>query len=707
MEEGLGQNSVPPQGSIDKSRILDVKPLRSLIPIFSMSSQAPPSGQYPSGFSPFFPFGAPQQTPTGVTARGGAIPAPIRAFRSPIGAGDTMEGFNDQDTSGKKKRGSPQLHNAKSPVNKVKKSQESPVDLSGLVGISLAQRDDGSREVVFLVLMAFDAFRRRLCQLEEAKELSSGSTKRADLRACNTLMTKGIRTNMRKRIGSVPGVEIGDIFFFRMELCIVGLHAPSMGGIDALHIRGEFEEETLAVSIVSSGEYDDDAEDSDVIIYTGQGGNFFKKDKHTTDQKLQRGNLALDRSSRQHNEVRVIRGMRDGVNPNAKIYVYDGLYEIQDSWIERGKSGGGVFKYKFVRLPGQASAFAVWKSVQKWKAGSSSRAGLILADLSTGTESIPVSLVNDVDNEKGPSFFNYFHSLKHPKPFRLAQSSYGCNCNKTCVPGDLNCSCIQRNEGDFPYTGNGVLVSRKQLVHECGPMCKCFPNCKNRVSQTGLKHHMEVFKTNDRGWGLRSLDPIRAGTFICEYAGEVIDRAKVNQNGEYSDEYIFDTSRIYGQFKWNYEPRFLDEVGPNDSTEDYAMPYPLIISSKNYANVARYMNHSCSPNVFWQPVLYAENNQSFLHIAFFALRHIPPMAELTYDYGFAESDHTEGRRAAKGRKKCLCGASKCCVAQEQRGTGNACMAKKRMILCQEAKPNPIRGYMVFLYQLEVTKQSTE
>ena len=76
-----------------------------------------------------------------------------------------------------------------------------------------------------------------------------------------------------------------------------------MGGIDALHIRGEFEEETLAVCIVSSGEYDDDAEDSDVIIYTGQGGNFFmNKDKHTTDQKLQRGNLALDRSSRQHNE---------------------------------------------------------------------------------------------------------------------------------------------------------------------------------------------------------------------------------------------------------------------------------------------------------------------------------------------------------------------------------------------------------------------
>nr|KYP59963.1 Histone-lysine N-methyltransferase, H3 lysine-9 specific SUVH1 [Cajanus cajan] len=640
MEEGLGQNSVPPQGPIDKSRILDVKPLRSLIPIFSMASQASPSAQYPSGFSPFFPFGAPQQTPTGGTTGGAATPTPIRAYRSPLGAGDTgstMEGFTDQDTYGKKKRGSPQPRRAaKSSVDKPKKSQEPPVDLGDLVGISPAQRDDGSREVVNLVLMSFDALRRRLCQLEEAKELSSGSIKRADLKACNTLMTRGIRTNMRKRIGSVPGVEIGDIFFFRMELCIAGLHAPSMGGIDAMHIRGEFEEETLAVSIVSSGEYDDDAEDSDVIIYTGQGGNFFKKDKHTIDQKLHRGNLALDRSSRQHNEVRVIRGMRDGANPNSKIYVYDGLYKIQDSWIEKAKGGGGVFKYKLIRTPGQPSAFSVWKSVQKWKSGSSERTGFILADISAGAESIPVSLVNEVDNVKMPTQFNYFHSLRHPKSFSLMKPSHGCACTKACVPGDLNCSCIRRNEGDFPYTGSGILVGRKQLVHECGPTCQCFPNCKNRVSQTGLKHHMEVFKTKNRGWGLRSLDPIRAGTFICEYAGEVVDRAKVSQLVREGDEYIFDTTRIYGQFKWNYEP-----------------------SAKNFGNVARFMNHSCSPTVFWQPVVYEENNQSYLHVAFFALRHIPPMTELTYDYGFARSDHAEGSSAAKGRKKCLCGSSKC------------------------------------------------
>ncbi|CAK8564864.1 unnamed protein product [Lathyrus sativus] len=658
MEEGLGRNSVPPPGSIDKTKILDIKPIRCLIPVFSKNPQAPSSGQYPSGFSPFFPFGGPQESSTtGVKPRGRAMPAPIRASRSPLGENEDLNG-NDGYSH---KRNAPS-RSSRVELQKIKLRNNVHVDWSGLVGIGPAEKNDGNREVVNIVLMSFDALRRRLCQLVNAKELNLGKITRADLKAGNICLSKGIRTNATKRIGSVPGVEIGDIFFFRMEMCAVGLHFQSMGGIDA--IKSDHKDETLAVCIVSSDEYDDEPEDGDVIIYTGQAGNFKKKEKHMSDQKLHRGNLALDRSSRQHNEIRVIRGMKDTTALNSKIYVYDGLYKIQDSWAEIAKEGdGSLFKYKLIRVPGQPSAFSVWKSIQKWKSGFSARTGLILPDLSSGAESIPVSLVNEVDNVKSPAFFTYFHSLRHPKSFSLTQPSHGCSCSakKTCFPGDLNCSCIQRNEGDFPYIIQGVLVSRKPLIHECGPTCKCFPNCKNRVSQTGIKHQMEVFKTKDKGWGLRSWDPIRAGAFICEYAGEVIDKARLSQlikEGD-TDEYVFDTTRVYESFKWNYEPELLDEVRANESSEDYAMPHPLIINAKNVGNVARFMNHSCSPNVFWQPILYEENNQSFLHVAFFALRHIPPLQELTYDYGADRSDNAEGSSAHKGRKKCLCGSLKC------------------------------------------------
>jgi euchromatic histone-lysine N-methyltransferase len=658
---GSGNNSTP---IIDKTRVLDVEPLRTLVPVFPSSSKAPPFGPYSSGFAPFYPFSAPQgsQATPDLNQQTHTTPAaPLRSFRATESNGDAFDGeYESYDGS----TGSAKRRPKSSSQKRARKIQDLDFTLSVdennfVVGVSLSERDDGNREVVHSIQMRFDALRRRLSQLEDAKESPAGIIRRADLKAGNILMTKQVRTNMRKRIGTVPGVEIGDIFFFRMEMCLLGLHAPSMAGIDYMSVRNDLEEEPLAVSIVSSGYYDDDAEDKDVLIYSGQGGAA-NKDKGAADQKLERGNLALERSLRRGNEVRVIRGMKDSVNQASKVYVYDGLFRIQESWVEKAKSGCNIFKYKLVRIPGQPDAFGVWKSIEKWREGLSSRAGLILPDLTSGAESVPVALVNDVDEEKGPAYFTYVSTVKYSKSFKLTQPAYGCNCRNACQPGNLNCSCIRKNEGNFPYTANGVLVCRAPMIHECGPTCPCFPNCKNRASQTGLKARLEVFKTKDRGWGLRSWDSFRAGTFICEYAGEVIE--KVSQVGEgEGDGYVFDTSHVYESFKWNYEPGLVEEDGSIEAIEEPNVPSPLVISSKNVGNVARFMNHSCYPNVFWQPIMYENNNESFIHIAFFAMRHIPPMTELTFDYGKSCSGEAaaDGGSTSRGRRKCLCGAPIC------------------------------------------------
>ena len=664
---GSGHNSTP---RIDKTRVLDVKPLRTLAPVFPSSSEAPPFvstspfGPHSSGFAPFYPFSAPQATQAtpDLNQHTHATPAaPLRLFRGTESNGDA---FNGEAGSFDGSKGSAKRKTKSSLQKRARKSQDLDFTLSVennfVVGVSLSERDDGNGEVVHSIRMRFDALRRRLSQLEDAKESPVGIIRRADLKAGNILMTKQVRTNMRKRIGAVPGVEIGDIFFFRIEMCLLGLHAPSMAGIDYMSLRNDLEEEPLAVSIVSSGYYEDNAEDKDVLIYSGQGGAA-NKDKGATDQKLERGNLALERSLRRGNEVRVIRGMKDSVNQASKVYVYDGLYRVQESWVEKAKSGCNIFKYKLVRIPGQPDAFGVWKSIEKWKEGLSSRAGLILPDLTSGAESTAVSLLNDVDEEKGPAYFTYVSTVKYSKSFKLTQPAYGCNCPNACQPGNLNCSCIRKNEGNFPYTANGVLVCRAPMIDECGPTCPCFPNCKNRVSQTGLKVRLEVFKTKDRGWGLRSWDPIRAGTFICEYAGEVVE--KVSQPGEEGDgdDYVFDTSRVYESFRWNYEPGLVEEDSSIEAIEEPKVPSPLVISSRNVGNVARFMNHGCYPNVFWQPIMYEHNSESFIHIGFFAMRHIPPMTELTYDYGKscvgeAEAD---GGSTPRGRRKCLCGAPRC------------------------------------------------
>lgn len=677
----------------------------------SSSSSAPPGGApsfcaspfgpFPSEVSPFYPFsasvgaqGQPQQNATFGYGNPVTAAVPITSLRTlphstsqvngdagPSRSSSTRvqsqshgsfgdkDGYSDSQNQGAQFLSSFSMHiaeaedNSKSGrrKNKLQKRTRNGRDINvtlpdidvdsivnnmlssyNLMEFDTVRRTDGDRDSVGYILLVFDLLRRKLSQIEDVREAMPGAARRPDLRVGTILMNKGIRTNIKKRIGAVPGVEVGDIFFFRMELCLVGLHHPIMAGIGYMGLAVNLEEESVAVSVVSSGGYEDNVEDGDVLIYSGQGGNINRKDKEVTDQKLERGNLALEKSLRRGNEVRVIRGVKDLSTPTGKIYVYDGLYKIQESWTEKGKSGCNVFKYKFIRVPGQPEAFMTWKLVQQWKDGIFLRVGVILPDLTSGAENIPVSLVNDVDEEKGPAHFTYFASLKYAQPVDSVESSGGCDCRNGCAPGNQNCPCIQKNAGYFPYTSNGVLVTQKSLVHECGPSCHCPPTCRNRVSQGGLRVHLEVFKTKDKGWGLRSWDPIRAGAFICEYAGQVIDISKIEElGGENVDDYVFDATRTY-------QPA---EPVSGDANGVPKIPFPLIITAKDVGNVGRFMNHSCSPNVFWQPVLRQSDKGYDLHVAFHAIKHIPPMAELTYDYGLPDR--------AERKKNCLCGSSKC------------------------------------------------
>ncbi|KAG5408076.1 hypothetical protein IGI04_004395, partial [Brassica rapa subsp. trilocularis] len=621
----------------DKTSVYDIKPLRTLKPVFPSGNHqspppfvcSPPFGPFPPGFSPFYPFTSSQphthnnSNPSSVT--------PLRSFRS--------------DAEGS------------TPKRKTPKKLVRPDNVNFESGITSPERENGSRNLVTSVLTRYEALRRRFSQLEDAREAVSGINKRADLKAGSTCMSRGVRTNTKKRPGIVPGVEIGDIFFFRFEMCLVGLHSPSMAGIDYLLLKGDTEEEdtiTIATSIVSSGYYDNEEGDPDVLVYTGQGGGNADKEKQTSDQKLERGNLALEKSLVRNSPVRVIRGLKEA-SPSVKIYLYDGLYEVKESWVEKGKLGHNTFKYKLVRAPGQPPAFSTWIGIQKWKGGLTSREGLILADLSSGVESIGVSLVNEVDDENGPGYFTYSTKVTYSESFKLTQPSTGCcDCSSSCKPGSLNCRCVRRNGGDYPYCGNGVLVSRKGMVYECSSSCPCLV-CKLKVTQMGVKVKLEVFKTVDRGWGLRSWDPIRAGSFICIYAGEAKEKEQTMEN----DDYAFDTTRVYTAFKWNYERGLADEVDSEEVSEEPEMPLPLVISGKDVGNVARFMNHSCSPNVFWQPVSYEDNGQLFLHVAFFAVSHIPPMTELTYDYGVTRPSEAHNDNTLHGMKKCFCGSEYC------------------------------------------------
>ncbi|CAH8324325.1 unnamed protein product [Eruca vesicaria subsp. sativa] len=159
----------------DKTRVYDIKPLRTLKPVFPSGNQAPPPfvcsppfGPFPPGFSPFYPFTSsssqPHTTPDLNHISKPPLVTPLRSFRSPDSNIESQEGPTVKRKTPKKQRTPPENVNFES-------------------GISVSEREYGNRKLVMSVLRRYEALRRRFSQLEDAREAVSGINKRADLKA--------------------------------------------------------------------------------------------------------------------------------------------------------------------------------------------------------------------------------------------------------------------------------------------------------------------------------------------------------------------------------------------------------------------------------------------------------------------------------------------------------------------------------------------
>ncbi|XP_028773436.1 histone-lysine N-methyltransferase family member SUVH9-like [Neltuma alba] len=494
------------------------------------------------------------------------------------------------------------------------------------------------RNITRRTRMIYDSL-RVLAAVEEEKKFDFSGAKRmrGDLRAASLMRDRGLWLNRDKRIvGAIPGIYIGDLFFFRMELVVVGLHGQPQAGIDYLPSSQSTNGEPIATSVIVSGGYEDDEDGGDVIIYTGHGGQAKNHSRQVVHQKLEGGNRAMERSMHYGIEVRVIRGFKYDGSVSSKIYVYDGLYRIVQCWFDVGKSGFGVYKYKLVRIEGQpemGSAILRLAQALRTRPLSVKPMAYLSLDISNQKEKVPVRLFNDIDRDHEPLRYEYLSRTNFP-PFVFHQTgnATGCDCVDGCAD---NCFCAMKNGGQFPYNLNGILVRGKPVIFECGPFCRCPPHCRNRVTQHGPKNRLEVFRSRETGWGVRSLDLIHAGAFICEYAGVVLtmEQAQIlSMNGD---------SLIYPS---RFSNRQASEWGDlSQIYSDYVRPsYPSIppldfaMDVSTMRNLACYMSHSSIPNVSVQFVLYDHNNLMFPHLMLFALENIPPMRELSLDYGVAD-----------------------------------------------------------------------
>lgn len=169
----------------------------------------------------------------------------------------------------------------------------------------------------------------------------------------------GFRKHDPKTYGSIPGIGVGTWWETRQGCSIDAIHAPWVGGISGGR-QG-------AHSVALSGGYDDDVDLGYAFTYTGSGGRDLKGTKtapknlrtapQSSDQTFDNTfNQMLKRSSETKKPVRVIRGFKlKSPYAPSEGYRYDGLYRVEQAWMEKGLNPKGylVCKFAFKRLPDQ------------------------------------------------------------------------------------------------------------------------------------------------------------------------------------------------------------------------------------------------------------------------------------------------------------------------------------------------------------------
>ncbi|XP_042642437.1 histone-lysine N-methyltransferase EHMT1 isoform X10 [Tyto alba] len=271
---------------------------------------------------------------------------------------------------------------------------------------------------------------------------------------------------------------------------------------------------------------------------------------------------------------------------------------------------------------------------------------VVSRDIARGYERIPIPCVNSVDSEPCPSNYKYVSQNCVTSPMDIDRNithlQY-CVCiddcsSSNCMCGQLSMRCWYDKDGRLLPEFN---MAEPPLIFECNHACSCWRTCRNRVVQNGLRTRLQLYRTQKMGWGVRTMQDIPLGTFVCEYVGELISDSEADVREE--DSYLFD----------------LD----NKDGEVYC------IDARFYGNISRFINHLCEPNLIPVRVFMSHQDLRFPRIAFFSTRHIEAGEEIGFDYGDRFWD-------IKGKYfSCQCGSPKCkhsssALAQRQASTSS-------------------------------------
>uniref|UniRef100_A0AAY4E8S7 Euchromatic histone-lysine N-methyltransferase 2 n=1 Tax=Denticeps clupeoides TaxID=299321 RepID=A0AAY4E8S7_9TELE len=278
---------------------------------------------------------------------------------------------------------------------------------------------------------------------------------------------------------------------------------------------------------------------------------------------------------------------------------------------------------------------------------------IICSDVAQGYENVPIPCVNAVDDEGCPSDYKYISENCETSAMNIDRNIthlQHCSClddcsSSNCLCGQLSIRCWYDKDHRLLQEFNKI---EPPLIFECNLACSCYRSCKNRVVQAGIKVRLQLYRTEKMGWGVRALQDIPQGSFICEYVGELISDAEADVRED--DSYLFD----------------LD----NKDGEVYC------IDARYYGNISRFINHLCDPNIIPVRVFMLHQDLRFPRIAFFSSRDILTGQELGFDYGDRFWD-------IKSKYfTCQCGSEKCKHSAEAIALEQSRLA--RMEACPES-----------------------
>ncbi|PHH61664.1 hypothetical protein CDD81_8075 [Ophiocordyceps australis] len=300
--------------------------------------------------------------------------------------------------------------------------------------------------------------------------------------------------------------------------------------------------------------------------------------------------------------------------------------------------------------------------------------------------SAPITVVNTVDDEVLPPDFRFIQERVLGQGVEAAEISFrsGCICEDDADCQYADCLCLadigdsdteshdENDDGLYHNNGNvddgtlkkyayhahgakaGLLRSKmlrsKLPLYECHYGCSCSARCPNRVVERGRTVPLQIFRTEDRGWGVRTQEALKKGQYVDCYVGEVITSVEADRRRDASaisqrkDVYLF----------------ALDKFTDPNSFDARLRGDPLEVDGEFMSGPTRFINHSCDPNL----AIFArvgDHADKHLHdLALFSIKDIQQGEELTFDYVAGEPLETHEREDnIQDMTRCLCGSSKC------------------------------------------------